>query len=408
MGGLLLVGGVAPVALDAAVRTEAPEQYGFAIWPVDTAAEADEECSAFDRFTWRGSADATAQHFADDVLSMPDTEHESGVEGDSAQVLITGPGVDLPRSVGLRRVAGCWYVTSVGEREGFPAATVGYSGSGPDRRIFLHLMSGPSAPSGQQGSLGSGSFERRFDELESRPGGGGFVLTLPAAPSAAGHYWLGLRGMGDRPPALNAVEGGRIAPPFDAAALPEIPSPQGTRNVLYDSVHDARDCRGWYWEEYSKLHAIRQTLPKANHYGLDAPTNLFRREDRDTYVVTVGDRIDVTFEFWRPAAGCHVLGRISTSSPSSTLSQLRAGPGSCAFTIDWGRADEVDVTCGYGEAYISGTAARMPNPIQLGMNGIPGIEPDSVLDDPGRYLVAFYDNGELIGLEGGALPPLEH
>ena len=401
LAGFLLAGIAAAVTVDAVSSDVVSQRYGFAVWPVDTASEADEECSFFDPITWRGSAEKTGARFASEVLANEDADVETRIEGDTASLALTGGGISLEQGVSLRRESGCWYVTHVSERESFsPPGSIGYAGTSANRRVYLHVP----FEGAWVGSLGVGSVERRFDTLQPHPDGGGFMLTLPATEGEAGHFVLGSPGVD--PPTLDPANGGLISPPFDPSDLPAIPKPEGSRRILFESVRRARDCRGWYWEEFSEKHAIRQTLPIATHYTSEAPPFELRREGRNNYIATLGG-VDIDFEFWRPLQGCHVLGRISSAEKESRVTQVRAGPDACAFSVDWGHADEVSMTCGFGEIYLGGTVGKIAGPIQISLNGSPGIAPRSVRDEPGRYLVAFYDDGHMIDLEGGALPPFE-
>jgi hypothetical protein len=320
-------------------------------------------------------------------------------------VLLPRTGVDNEQGLSLERKSGCWYVTSVGQGDGLYSArfSTGYAGVGSERRAFLHL---PTDLVPWAGSFGVGSVERRFDRLPARPEGGGVMLTLPASEGDGGHYFLGTPETGSHK--MDQIQGGVIAPPFDPADVPVVPSPERSREILFDVVERQPGCRGWNWEEYSSKHAIRQTLPVAKHYSAAAPRYELRQEGPGKYVATLLDELHVTFEFWRPAKGCKVLGRISSSETASRVTEVRADPDACAVSIDWGRADEVYAMCRFGEIYLDGTVAKIEGPIQFGLQGtLLGVDPRKEGSKPGSYLVAFYDDGEMIDLEGGALPPFD-
>nr|QEO74144.1 hypothetical protein [uncultured bacterium] len=70
----------------------------------------------------------------------------------------------------------------------------------------------------------------------------------------------------------------------------------------------------------------------------------------------------------------------------------------------WKSADEATLSCGFGDLAPSRSTARLPNPIHFGVEA-PGTLPADAERLPGHYLVGFYDDDRLIGIEGGALPP---
>jgi hypothetical protein len=402
LAAIVFLAGAGTATIDAATSPDLPADEAFAIWPADTPAEADAECSFLDRFTWRGSAEATTERFAREMLRATDPEVEVTVDT-LVRGAITGGGLSVDHGVLLRASEGCWYVTSVGYEDDFGYGSVGYSGEGEGRRLYLHVPSDTEVPAAHGGSLGSGGSVRRFDSLSPVPGGGGLLLTVPARTDEPGHYLLGP--LDQAPPTLGPAGGSTVSPPFDPATLPEIPSSEYSRRVLEDSVGADGRCKGWYWSDYSRKHAVRQTMTAANHYAEPSPRFDWRKVNRDTYVVTING-VEITFEFWSPTKRCHVLGRISTAAKPYRVEELRAGPGACAFTLVWERADEAKLQCAFGDLWSSRTAARLPNPIFFGVSeGDSGVPFEEVRNRPGHYLVGFYDDDELIGIEGGALPP---
>lgn len=400
---LVFVGAAGVAAIDAATSEDFPADEGFAIWPVDTPAEADAECSFLDRFTWRGSPDATAERFAREMLRASDPEVEIGIDGELVRAALTGGGMSTDHGALLTASEGCWYVTNVGYEDDYGFGSIGYSGAGDDRRMFLHVPSDSKVPTKHGGSLGSGDAVRGFDRLAPVPGGGGLLLTVPARTDEPGHYLLGP--LDRAPPTLGPAGGGPVPPPFDPAAPPEIPSPEYTRRVLEESVGARGGCDRWYWADYSRKHAVKQTMTAANHYADPSPPFEWRKVDRDTYAVTIND-VEITFEFWSPTQRCHVLGQISTAGKPYRVDELRARPGACAFTLVWERADEAKLQCAFGDLWSTRTVARLPNPIFFGVSeGASGVPFDEVRNRPGHYLVGYYADDELIGIEGGALPP---
>ena len=394
----VVAGGLVILLTRGAPQVDQPETAGFALWPVDTPEEAQTECARAE--PWRYSAKETATRFAQQVLFLdrPKIGMGSMVGDGSDSFDIMGKGVSLYNYAYIRRAYGCWYVTSILNREGYPAASPGYAGEGDERVMFVHIPTRiDDGPERYVLKVGNGEEFTTLEESELDPDATTTLVTVPAPRSEPGHYFfgpIGNYGVVDPP------EGSTIPPPPDLEQMVDIPGLARSRSLLERWVEERGRCGGW-WSEFGRLHATRQTIVDIN---LRVPKKLHRETTElpngDFRVVTGGREVYV--DFWELAKGCTALGQIRTvDSGAERVQRVRVSDEAFAFDIRWGRATDIYLEYSFGEAGGNATVSKIANPIMFPIGG-----PDPRRKS-GTYSVIFLRNGKFLSMESAALPTLE-
>ena len=377
----------------------------FAIWPVDTLGEAEQECARGQE--WRESAEDTVVRFAERIGIEQDPEVSVGFEGrNEGGATITGPGIPLEHSVGVRRAFGCWYVTNVRNREDFASFNaMGYAGLPPNRELFLYfrpIREEPQYP--LLGSFGSGgaSLELTEDDLEYDDDG--TLLTLPANARAPGHFLIAWQDQ-----------------PLDTPGYPEgftidaAPSPEGSVDIpdirsikrAFATDASAGDCNRWWYGDkigapvegrrgravLNNMNIVRQELDIEQRLQLEQ----LRGGD---FSVRLGD-VELLADYWR-AGGCKTLGRIApVGEGSEGIRSIRVNTEGFFFELDWGRATHAYLLYGFGNNSGSTTVGReAQNPLSLRIGEYYANYP------PGEYVVAFARGDEILSVYASALPSL--
>jgi hypothetical protein len=302
------------------------------------------------------------------------------------------PGIPLEHYGGLREAFGCWYVTGILNREGFPEAGVGYAGVPGDQVLFLHYRwrVQPNALM----TIGSGRELLRTRDLRSYHRGEQTLVTLPASSNEPGHYFLGFfhgdEGVVDDP------DSGTIAAPPDPADLIHVPEPA----VIRRAVASAGRCPR-FGRVKDPLKTIRRDISNALFTTDGKRKGATRRVAPGRYSARVG-KARATWTFWRISGACTVKGTITTDGISPRIRGIRAGRDGFEFDFMWRGADSVELAFGFGEVGRSTTAGRLAGPITYPLEN-----PAGEAFGDGYLFAVFFRDGEVVGLEGGALPRLE-
>lgn len=389
----------AGVGAFAGVFTDKPlsERDGFAVWPEDTLAEAEEECAGGE--SWRTSVEETVVRFArrlgiggkikvSGVGYSDEAEEEGGVS-------ITGPEIPLEHGLGVREEFGCWYVTHIRNREDFdPPDWTGYAGLPPNRIMFVYMPTFGTVFDGTtlRGSLGSGLAERSFDDIVREPPA--TYLSVPANEELPGHFMYASTGSGNESPGepYATVE---AAPP-DISGAVEVPDATAVKEAFDEDAADGK-CRGWYRAGYKPELAARFSLSRIKNYAdVEKPT-LVRPQANGDYVVEVtGTKFAV--DRWL-TNGCDALGIVRpVEETEEAVEGIRVNEGGIFFDLEWGDATEAFIEFGFGGRGDDMSLGPVPNPVSFAQ--------DFPMHRPGEYRVGFWNEDGLLAAYEGALPPL--
>ena len=397
--GALLAGTWHPLASDGGYPIPAGEE--FAVWPVDTVVEAEDECVGAD--DWRRSAEETAEHFAREVLRIENLRVGDLREiGKSESTISVFQGKD-PWGVGinLREAFGCWYVTHADEADddvSAPPNPVGYSGTPPNRSLFLRVPAPPGNPEGDAfytGSLGSGSRQTEF-EARLRSDDPDRFVTVRAAPDLPGHYmYISHASSSGGLPSLSVDT---VPPPPDPADTLTVPSLPEVRALLRADLRGGRPCnRLWAGGDEAERAANHHLwISEVRGDGRRSLTGPFALENGD-YRGTL-DEVVVEFDFWHPKKGCTALQRVTTRGDHPEgVRAVEVSEDAFEFDLEWGRATEAQISYGFGWSYLDMTVAPIDDHLAV-------LAFEKRLDPPGFYYVTFYRDGRVIAVEGGAVP----
>ena len=357
---------------------------GFAIWPVDTPAEARRECLAAE--PWRRSPEKTVERFAAEMLNT--TRVSVSVRGDDFSV--AGQSIPLEHYGGLREAFGCWYVTGILNREGFPEAGFGYAGAGDDRVLFAHLRW--LIKNGTPVSLGSGQEHLVVRDLRAYHDEGQTLITMPASATEPGHYFIGNSG-GDG--VVDDPDSGIIAAPPEPDELIEIPGAQQIRRSIASEERCPR-----FGRTKDPLKTIRRDISNALFSTDGKREGATRALGRNRYSARVG-QARATWSFWELSRTCTIKGTITTEGPDR-IEGVSASREGFAFDFAWRGADSVELSFGFGEVGQFTTAGRLKGPITYPIESV-----RSERYGDGYLFAVFFKDGEVVGLEGGALPRVE-
>jgi hypothetical protein len=286
---------------------------GFAIWPVDTPDEAREECLGGE--PWRRSPDATVQRFAREIIHAT----QPSVSVTDSGFNLAAPRVPLEHHGGLRETYGCWYVTSILNREGFPTAGTGYAGLGDERVLFLHVPN--LIESDTYVSVGSGPEQVTGSDLLRYQADGSTLITVPATEDEPGHYFIGYtRGAGE---VVDDPDSGVIPPPPDVDDLAEMPGPASLRRALSAERRCPR-----YSRATDPHRTVRQDVQSAlinTDQTRERPIRSFGEGD---LTIRLGEA-RIIWDFWRISERCTLTARIRTvGTPHGSNASVRVAMGS--------------------------------------------------------------------------------
>lgn len=396
---VLMVGGAAAVLL---LRREPGGPFpseehlrtrGFAAWPVDTVAEAEDECA--DPEEWRLDARATAIRFARDVLRYPAPgAGESYVDDDHRARLLVGsddvPGVFLGSMLELARFGRCWYVTSGMPREGELGATLGFVYR--EGRPYLLLGSPGDVP---PGSVGYGEWETEIHP-KLRQG----IVDMPELPAGAtGHAIytrpgeegvseiVGARSLGFVPPEPT----GPPAEPLSVAEVVDNPNLCRIESSPYKSPE--RVIKELY----------RWTFDNLLHQVDGYPTyqrKRWRHLGGDRWRLVVDDAVLVA-RIPEIAGRCYQLVSLTPVGRDSPLRRLWVADAGVTFGIDWGGGDDASLAFGVGFDGRGATLRQFRETVTFPREG-----PPQPRDVPTYARVVLYKDGHVVsafyGLFGGA------
>ena len=369
-----------------------PTDREFAVWPVDTIVEAEGECAEGD--DWRHSLEETAYRFADEVLDAEEIEvtDARSLNHDEGATSVTSKGDPLGTSVFGRQAFGCWYVTGVSAREDFSSGDPTFYAGAPPEQVLGFRMRMLTVPQESRvtGSLGSGLRSIPLD-LSLEAGSPPPQVTIPADPELPGHYlYIG----------YGYPEADTVPPPPDPATGVEVPGFSAVQALLRQSLEEEINCaRLWAGNDEPD----RATL---HHLWLAEVRGDGNRSHSEPVSIGHGDylgRIDgvsIEFDFWRPDDRCAALARVTTrGDQTEEVRSVRLTESAFFLELDWGRATEAEITYGFGNDELDIVVNPVRNPLILSAY-------ESRRPEPGFYFVTFYENGRVIAVEGGAVPPV--
>lgn len=161
LAGVSVAGGPSPAPWPAA---EEVADRGFAVWPEDTVAEAQDACATRTaEEPWRLTPEGVVSEFAVRLMGHddPQIDHEMSEVGDEEARIWLYPPRELATILNLRKAGDCWFVTYVQHRE---SASFGLDYTFDEEAVTAHLTSGWFA------QLGFG------DEVRQKAQDDGYVL----------------------------------------------------------------------------------------------------------------------------------------------------------------------------------------------------------------------------------------
>lgn len=394
---LVVVGGAAVVVLgrdhsgpfpsEAKVRT-----HGFAVWPVDTVAEAERECAGAEE--WRLGADTTALRFVRDLLRYPEP-YVSEVFGEgehTARLLMNtrgARGVTLGSVVELARFGRCWYVTGAEPREGGLGATVAFV----YREGRAHLLLG-NAGGLPAGFVGYGDWETEID-----PGDRQIVLWMPELdPAATGHALYtqpNSRGFSEMANArsLAPVPPPPSGPPAEVLEAPDVvDNPNVCRIESSPFKTPERVVRHLYEWTFDNLLAQVDGYPRYERKG-------FRHLGGDRWRLVVDDAVLIA-TIPEIADRCYKLVSLVPARRDPALRRLWVEDEAVTFGLDWGGGDEASLAFGTGFDGVSATLKELQEPVTFPRHAEP--QPTDV---PTYARVVLYEDGHVVSAYYGLFEP---
>lgn len=355
---------------------------GFAVWPVDTVAEAEEECASPE--DWRLDAGATALRFARGVLGYPEpTAGDTPGDRHHYRLSINTGGIDelfLGSVIEVDRYGRCWYVTLGLPREGELGATLGFVyGNG---RPQLLLSSAHGLP---HGSVGFGDWSTEIDAGRRQT-----VTPLPDLDEdATGHALY-------TTPDDRGISEGMVA-------LPLPPVPPAPREPPASWLHEAAAIED---PAICAIAPSSRRSPEAvlrNLFEWTFPALLEQRKGFPYYerrrsrhlggdrwrVVVDGAVLDATIP--RIARRCYALVSMEPVRGDAPLRAVRFEKESVTFDFDWDGGDEA--TFGFATAADGGSGALRRIPEQVTFQAAPGEGPlfaRVVLYEEGHVVSAYF------------------
>lgn len=314
--------------------------HGFAAWPVDTVAEAEDECA--DAEEWRWDARATAVRFAGDVLRYPEP-HAGEAFGETEhgmRVLVGSGGVRglfLGSLLELARYGRCWYVTGGMPREGELDATLGFVYR--DGRPHLLLSRPGDVP---VGFVGYGEWEAEIDPNTRQA-----VMWMPELPpDATGHV------------VYTSPDEEGVSEITGARSLGYVPPPPGGPPDdplrVVDVVDDPEVCR-IESSPYRSPERVVEDLFDRTFTSQLQQVNGYPEYERRGYRHLGGDRwrlvVDDAVLLARIpeiAGRCYKLVSMVPLRRDPPLRRLWIDAGAVTFGVDWGGGDDVSLAYGAG------------------------------------------------------------
>ena len=385
LGGALVVAGAAAALLFLGRASSGPfpsaerlREHGFAAWPVDTVAEAEEECAGAE--AWRLDASATAARFARDVLGYPEPHagDHSGTNENHARLLIgTGgvPDLFLGSVLEVDRYGHCWYVTEGAPREDEVTATLGFVyRKGRTHLLLGHHLGLPHV------SVGWGGWE-----TEIHAGLRQSVMPLPDLDDdATGHVIYTHPDETGISESVGARSLGHVPPP---------PSGPPARLLAADDVVDDRStCRlgsSHRKPEAALRYLFRWTFPELLEQRKGFPS--YERKDArhlggDRWRLFVDDAV-LDARIPEVAGRCYTILSMVPVDRDPPLRRLWIGDRGVTFGVDWGGGDEATVAFGSDSGGAGGTLKQIREPVTFATT--PGA-------GPGYARVVLYKDGHVV------------
>ena len=353
--------------------------HGFAAWPVDTVAEAEEECA--DAEEWRLDAQATAVQFAQQVLRYP--EPHAGEAFDDAdhrvRLLIGSDGIEelfLGSVLELARYGRCWYVIEGIPREDYLEATLGFVFRGG--RAHLLLADPLGLP---HGFVGYGDWRTEIED--------GVRQTVTWMPEidrdATGHVIL----TAPDEDGVSEIVGARrlrpVPPPPTGSAAEPVPAEE----VAGDSVW-CNDTSRFNSPEAAIRDLYRGVFPRLLEQRRGFPhyeRRRVRHVSGDSWRLVVDDVVlDATISQLGPK--CYAIVSMTPRGRESPLDAVWLDDEGVTVEIGWGRADQalVDV------AGVRGTLERTDERVTFPRGPLPAADPaiaEVVLFRKGHVVSAY-------------------
>lgn len=362
---------------------------GFAVWPVDTPAEAREECDGAPG--WRTDPKEVALRFASEVMGYPDPGIDSDLNSHKHifRALVNSRGVKgvfLGSMLEVSQFGECWYLTEGQPREGGDGINVVTT----DDSTKLVV---PTGCCGQVVEVGWGDWIERLESKERRE----VLLDIPdEAKGAPGHYLItdfdedGIS------------EGVRALP---LPAIPDGPKKQALQPLdVGPRPEDKKLCR-MAWARREKLPQIIRDLRRIFSDGLKLDGGYLRFDSRSQRRLgsdlewRLGlDEADFRLSFSRVDERCWII-RSIVPRGQRIIRSVSADERSFTFDLDPARAHKVLLYFGVGGEVSSGSVRtravfRRPFRVARGSDVPPRNE-----DLPAFVLAITYRGGNMYSAE---------
>lgn len=396
LAALVVMGGAAVLVLGRGPSGPFPSathlrEHGFAVWPVDTVEEAEEECA--DAEEWRLDARATAERFAAEVLGYPEpgAGEAFGEAEHHVRLLINTDGVGglfLGSVLDLDRYGRCWYVTGGQPREGDLDATLG----------FVHREGRPHLLLGQRGDVPVGFVGYGDWETEIDPGSRQIVMSPPLENDVTGHVIhvrpdergiseiVGARALGFVPPPPEV-------PPAQPLTVEEVADDSGVCRIGSERHHSPEGVIGELYES-----AFGDLLRRVNGYPRYERQG-FRHLGGDRWRLVVDDAVLIA-TIPEIAGRCYNLVSLVPASGDGPLRRLWIEPHAVTFGVDWGGGDEAKLSFGTGYDTLGATLKELQEPVTFTRR-----EESQVPGAPAFARVVLYEDGHVVSAYYGLFQP---
>lgn len=356
--------------------------HGFAVWPADTVAEAERDCS--DAAEWRLDSHATALRFVRDLLRYPKpyVSEVFGEEEHAARLLVNtrGAGGTLGSILEMARFGRCWYVTGAEPREGDLGATLGFVYR--EDRPHLLLSNPLDVP---PGFVGYGDWETEIGPRYRQ-----VALWMPELdPDATGHV------------VYTQPDEDGVSEIVGASSLAPVPPPPSRPPVQPLDVSDVVDnpnvCR-IESSPFKKPEAVIRNLYEWTFDNLLQQVDGFPRYERKSFRHLGGDRwrlvVDDAVLIARIpeiAGRCYKLVSMTPVRGDAPLRRLWVEDASVTFGVDWGGGNEASLAFGTGYDGVGATLKEMREPVTF-----PRHDPPQPPDVPTYAQAILYKDGHVV------------